>query len=297
MIVATAIVGVIAVERGSPFSSSPQTDPPRTGERFHGEGRALFEDLAIDPDPVTRWGSLECAHGSRHVWVATGGDEAGRGGRRPVEGGFRRLRVLDGDDFFGERCELGENDHLAGPTALYREGQRRITHVSIRLPAHFPLDASSWQVVMQMKQSQPSAGGGSPILALHAYAGRWRLQHDGLVASSRSDGELWSAPARVGIWIRFEFDVLYSQDEHRGWLRLRADLNGDDDMLDPNERPTQMRLQTLKREPAVSEGEGVPAGKSIPSHLRVGLYHDPAIECPRPRGCQIDVDSVRVYAG
>ena len=36
-------------------------------------------------------------------------------------------------------------------------------------------------------------------------------------------------------------------------------------------------------------------GESIPSHLRVGLYHDPHIKCPD--GCSIDVDSIHVSPG
>ena len=42
--------------------------------------------------------------------------------------------MLDGDDFSGERCELGENDWRDGPTAFYREGEHRMTYVSYGWP-------------------------------------------------------------------------------------------------------------------------------------------------------------------
>src|SRR5204863_4239860 len=36
-------------------------------------------------------------------------------------------------------------------------------------------------------------------------------------------------------------------------------------------------------------------GQSVPSHLRLGIYHHDPIPCRAPRGCAIDVDNVQVY--
>ena len=39
-----------------------------------------------------------------------------------------------------------------------------------------PAGTSSWQVLMQMKQTGPSNGsGGSPVLALEARQGQWQI--------------------------------------------------------------------------------------------------------------------------
>ena len=66
---------------------------------------------------------------------------------------FRKLTVFDGDNYSGERCELGYNtwnDGLASPTdphgtfSNYFEGVRRATYFSVKLPDNFPLNATSW---------------------------------------------------------------------------------------------------------------------------------------------------------
>lgn len=246
--------------------------------------RTLFEDHGSG-DAVSIYGSIDCASDER---VTTAGGAGARG--------FRRVRVLEGDDFAGERCELGRNDHRDGPTALYREGKRRLTGASIRLPHDFPLDTDHWQVVLQMKQSQPSAnGGGTPVIELDAYADRWRLRQGDSAGPSDDARELWSAPAALGVWTRFAFDVTYSSDPRRGRIRVSADLNGDGDFGDPGERSRAIRTYTLKRETAGPGQDGIAAGASIPSHLRIGLYHDPVIECPA-RGCTVDVDDVTITA-
>ena len=53
---------------------------------------------------------------------------------------------------------------------------------------------------------------------------------------------------------------------------------------------------TLKTEAAGSFNaeDGLAAGASIPSHLRMGISHDPSIPCPSPTGCSIDLDNIQV---
>ncbi len=204
--------------------------------------------------------------------------------------------MLDGDDVWGERCELGWNDHRGGPTALYREGDHSVTFASFRLPASYPLENTSWQVVMQMKQTQPSAnGGGTPVLSLEAKGGRWRLLQSTSNGPSGDTRELWTAPAARGVWTRFAFDVTYSQDPARGSVQVDVDLNGDGDASDSAERSPAIGTYTLKRE---TEGgcatDGIAPGESIPSHLRVGIYHHPAIACPPPTGCAVEIDNVQI---
>ena len=55
-----------------------------------------------------------------------------------------------------------------------------------------------------------------------------------------------------------------------------------------------MRTDTLKVETAGSGDDGVGAGASIPSHLRAGIYHDSAIDCNAPLGCQVDLDNIQI---
>jgi hypothetical protein len=166
--------------------------------------------------------------------------------------------------------------------------------VSLRLPNSFPLGAKRWQTVLQMKQAQPSAGGGgSPMIQLLAHNGYWHLS----VATNHDvrTWTRWRGRARHNVWVRFKLNVLYSRHHKRGVVRLRADLNGDGDFRDRKERAGPYHGTTLKRETGGGGTDGVNTGTSIPSHLRVGIYHDPKIKCPD--GCSIDVDSVHVSPG
>jgi hypothetical protein len=179
---------------------------------------------------------------------------------------------------------------------VYREGDRRATYVSIRLPDNFPLDATSWQNVLQIKQSGPSNGsGGTPILSVKAYNGQWILFHTPQ-GSEGPDTPIWQTTARKGIWTRLAIDALYSQDSAKGWVKLYVDANGDGDFSDSGEQSPIFHTNTLKRETAGTTSDGLAAGDSIPAHLRAGIYHDPQIACPAPVGCTTDLDNVQVVA-
>ena len=252
----------------------------------------VFGDSGATEDAAAIWGKIDCASPTRHRRILIGGDPRPEPGDGIVGAtAFRRLTVFDDDDVYGERCELGLNDWREGPTALYREGQRRITTVTLRLPKSFPLGAKRWQTVLQMKQAQPSAGGGgTPVIELFAFRGKWQLS----VATNHNvrTWTRWRGYARRGRWVRFVFDVRYSRHHKRGVVRLRADLNADGDFRDRKERAGPYHGTTLKRETGGGGADGIDRGSSIPSHLRVGIYHDPAIRCPD--GCSIDIDSVHV---
>lgn len=265
--------------------------------RNKGGGSALIAaDTGSVADPNRFWGEVECASASRQQLIESGGDEHTmiRGWPQGNDA-FRRLTVVDGDNFYGERCELGDNYRRA-PTAFYHERERRITELSLRLPPGLPVDSGLFRVVMQMKQTQPSAGGGgSPMLQLQVLTGRWRLIQSAKRTLTGRSRELWSAPARTGIWTRFSLDVRYSRNPKRGFVKMRADLNGDGDYLDGFEQSRRIRTYTLKTEIPGGLRDGLKPGSSIPSHLRTGLYQDTAFSCPPPGGCSIDVDNVEVY--
>ena len=251
----------------------------------------VFSDSGANTRPASVWGSVDCARSSRVHERRHGGD---RHARRRTGSSYRRITVLDGDDFWGERCELGRNGDHHAPNVLYHAGQHRITFMSIRLPSSFPLGVNTWQVVMQMKQTQPAANGdGTPVLSLDAFNGRWRLEQSTSAGRSYNTRELWSAPAHKGTWTRFAFDVHYSRHRDRGSIKVYVDLNRDGDATDHGEQSRRFHTYTLKRETSGGTGDGIPPGHSIPSHLRAGIYHNPAIRCPKG-GCAVDLDNVQV---
>jgi hypothetical protein len=257
--------------------------------------KLLASDTASVASPLTFWGAVQCGTlakvlPSRASLLASGGDPHAMvsGGTQP-DSAFRRMTAFDGDDFYGERCELGENDSRTGPTVFYHEGQHRATYLSLRLPSNFPLNTSNWQTVMQMKQTQPSDDNCcGPELEMQATRGEW------VIADSWNI--LWTFPAQTNKWTRFAWDVYYSQDPSKGWLQVSADLNGDGDFNDSDERSPVIHTATLRTEPEGPHGasDGLAAGAPIPSHLRVGIYHNSSIPCPSPTGCSVDVDNVQV---
>jgi hypothetical protein len=247
----------------------------------------IASDTGVNEDPAQFWGRIDCEDPQRQQLLRTGGDTHETGaGESQGNTAFRRLRVLDGDNVYGERCELGEND-MSGPTAFYREGERRVTYMSIRLPDSWNVDDPKWRVVMQMKQAEPYHNPDvSSIFQLEADNGTWHL------ISSWSN-PLWSAPARTGIWTRFAFDVTYSSDPAKGLVRIYVDLNDDGDFDDSGEASPLIHHETLKAEVPGGDSPYLP-GQSIHSHLREGVYQDTRYSCPHPAGCYADYDNVQV---
>jgi hypothetical protein len=259
----------------------------------------VASDTASNPNPLPFWGKIDCQSSSRHQQLTTGGDPSPTAdGSAQGNSAFRRLTVLDGDYISGERCELGYNWAYdsdpgtgirgPGPTVFYREGMRRATYMSLRLPANWAMNDPRWQAVMQMKQAQPyNNPTAAPIIALEVMSGRWILFNNG--------SKLWSTPATAGSWTRFAFDAVYSQDPGKGSIQVHVDLNGDGDSADSGETSPVFHVATLEAETSGSDTR-VAVGSSIPSHLRAGIYHDATIPCPPSAPCSVDVDNVEVLA-
>jgi Polysaccharide lyase len=255
----------------------------------------VTSDTASSSSPLSAWGKIDCQTTSRHQQVSSGGDPhpAAVGGSQG-NSSYRSLTVLDGDNVWGERCELGLNDHRSSPTIHYHEGMRRATYGSYRLPANFPLETEDWQGVFQMKQAQPADnGGGTPVLSFGAYAGEWKLFHSEPGPTSE-DAEIWSTPAEKGVWTRIAVDAFYSQDPGRGWIKVYVDRTGDGDFSDSGEQSPAFQIATLKYETGTDTSDGLSAGQSIPSQLRIGMYHNSSISCPPPTGCSIEADNIQV---
>jgi hypothetical protein len=289
--VAAAVIPLPPIFPPSP-DPPPEEDCELSLSRLNtADCAVLASDTGRPRDPLPLWGSVECAATTRHHRPARGGDRSPTGYGVPQGGGaYRRLAVRDGDEFSGERCELGRNSHLSSEHTfmLYREGEHRVTFLSLRLPKRFPLRGPRWQTVWQMKQTQPSAnGGGGPMIEVQAFGRRFWLINDHQV--------LWSTRARRQIWTRFAIDARYSQDSSKGTLKVYVDTNGDGDASDEDEESPLFRRSTLRTE---TEGgvpdDGIEPGQPIPNHLRVGIYHDPIYPCAGPRSCVVHVDNVQV---
>jgi hypothetical protein len=294
-------IGRTRADRGGGFSACVQLRPTgkrkirlravgrrgvraRTTVRISAQGGSgcelhlLQEDLATDPDPMSLWGDIDAISPSRHQWFSSGG---------PDGGPFRRMTALDGDLYHGnsERAELGNSNYLLDHGRLdtfylYRAGMRRVTSFWMRLPSSFPINTDDWQVVMQMKETDPATNtDGTPIIALQATEGQWILKQSASSGPSNDTRVLWRTPARVGIWTHIVVDATYSTDPAAG--RIAMTIGG--------ASSPQLRTYTLKSEVS-PPGPDLRAGEPIPSHLRLGIYHDP----PMP-GTSVDIAQVQIF--
>jgi hypothetical protein len=254
-------------------------------------------DRARNPDAAAIWGPLDCQRQGAwrpdwwkkplvprsYKWFSSGG---------PADQPYRRLTVFDGQGDRGERCELGFSDwgnhwRTNGSFQVYHEGDHRLTGFWLRFPDNFPINTRAWQLVSEMRQSDPAmSAGGPPVLGVYQNRGRFHLLHYG-----RGSNPLWtSGPIRRNTWTPVVEDVVYSRDPAKGSIRLNTDLNADHDVSDPGEASPLIHTTTLKGE--TRSGGPIPRGASIPSVLRVGPFHDRAIPCPD--GCSLDVGPVGV---
>jgi chitodextrinase len=245
-------------------------------------------DSSATQDPLPGlWGSIEAVDASRYQYVTSGGDtQQMADGTSQGNSAYRQLTVVDGDDHWGERAELGrnwwangENDSATktdGAFALAHEGDRRITFWSMRFPSGFPMDVNAWQQIAQWKQAQPytdadtatrNPDGNGVTLELQMYANQFRL--------CTWWQQRWATAAPpTGKWIRFATDITFSQWPNTGKVRVFVDSNADGDFLDPGEASPVWQGATLAY--VTTADSGLAAGDSVPSMLAMGLYHNPS---------------------
>jgi polysaccharide lyase-like protein len=278
----------------APNPDCPLAQPNSTvGMTVPSSCTVVASDTASNPDPISFWGKIDCEASSREQQQTAGGDShLTATGTSQGNSAFRRATVIDGDDVWGERCELGNNWSQPtgatpagpGPTMFYQDGERRLTYASLRLPSSTPM-GSDWRTVLQMKQMQPyNNPTPGPIIELQLRGNQWMLVN--------SWQGIWTAPAQQNTWTRFAFDVTYSPNPSIGSIKVYADLNGDGDFGDANEQSSVIHTATLETETVTSSYSPYGVGQSIPDHLRTGIYQDPNYSCPT--GCSMDVDNVQV---
>lgn len=278
----TAAVGTPTLARSFSFQTTIHADPM---------------DVA---DVVPEWGAIQAASSARYTLVTTGTDTRPRGDGTAAPANYRHLALVDGDNFFGERNEVGANERRNGITGgtgtfmLYQPGQTYQTYFSMRLASDFPVTNANWQVIMQMKQCQPYTNDGhsSPIIALQARQSQWQLITD---IHTESD-PYWTAPATLNRWTRFRLDITYSKDVALGRIRVQIDdRSGSPTDFVPQYDSGDLYGATLTAAVGAQSGSGwsLTDGQEIQSHLRLGPYRNSVIS----GNTSIDLANVQVYQG
>src|SRR5918995_4717879 len=218
-------------------------------------------DPGIEPTPEDLWGDIQCQVDSRYEHHVTGG---------PDGGPWRQLTVLDGDDFYGERCELGRNTKRYGRSSatdhrgtfyLFRNGDRRIIDWYFKLMPGIPVSTYG-NTIFQLKHTCPCGN----ITALPELGLPVRLPNLYLRVGDPDPTvrDRWSTPVETGVWYHATLDVTFSLTDADG--RVQLTIDDVDGVADARSSPT-FSLATINRDD----------GRPSPDHLRMGQYRNVAI--------------------
>jgi len=198
------------------------------------------------------WASSSCETSSRVSRVIS-----------PTSQGLNayRLELRDGDDSYGERCELGQANPPRSGFPLFEEGEERWIAFQVRLPDDYPVETSRWNVFHQLKQI---GGMGTPALSMEVRDGKFHLMNSSNNGESCCTTTRWSGPAERHRWVKFNLHVKFSPNPAVGFVELYGDLDGSGQKLLMQKTNTH----TMKRDGS---------GDAVPSHSRIGMYRDSSV--------------------
>src|SRR4051795_98245 len=212
-------------------------------ESFSGAERPVGQD----------WASYSCADASRVQQVDS-----------PVAQGKHawQLEVRDGDNSYGERCEVGMGNPSKTGFPLFNEGDERWISFQVYLPDDYPIDTKDWNVMFQIHQE---GDGGCPPLALHVENGRYRLFNTTKNTYVFDTYKMWSAPATRNHWARFTIHLNNSTSDKKGFVEMFGDLDG-------------TGMKRLMDKTYTHTATKYANGSMMTNHARVGIYRNPAIK-------------------
>lgn len=199
------------------------------------------------------WASWSCQNSSRFAEVASPSIQ----GRKAY-----KLTVQDGDDSWGERCELGQGNPDRNGFPLFRNGDDVWISYSVYLPDGYPINTRDWNVMFQIHQE---GDGGCPALAMHVEEGQWKLFNSSSRRYVFDTVEKWHAPAQLNRWTKFTIHLKNSPDDDKGFVELYSDLGGNG-MQQVMPR-TYMHTMTVRSD-----------GSAMINHARIGIYRNPRIQ-------------------
>jgi hypothetical protein len=201
---------------------------------------------------LQEWANFSCADPGRIKQVG-----------EPVAQGSSAYRVElhDGDDSFGERCELGMGSPMRAGFPVFEDGDESWVAYQVYIPAGFPSDGNRYVDITQFKQVNDLC---APALSLHVEDGEMLLFHSADNRSSCGGRPVWRAPVAYGRWIKLLFHVQWSSDPARGSVELFGDIDGGG----MAELLPRTPMFTMKMDPA---------GNTLPVGARIGIYRDRAV--------------------
>jgi hypothetical protein len=199
------------------------------------------------------WASWSCADSSRFQEVSSPSNQ----GQKAY-----KLTVQDGDNAWGERCELGDGNPSRNGFPLFNNGDERWISFSVYLPDGYPINTNDWNVIFQIHQKDD---GGCPPIAMHVEDGQWKLFNSSRPTYVLNTVEKWAAPAQLNRWTKFTIHMMNSPSDDKGFIELYSDLGG-------NGMQQVMPRTYMHTMTAFADGSG------MINHARVGIYRNPSIQ-------------------
>jgi hypothetical protein len=214
---------------------------------------ASIEAVADAERPLAQeWANYSCADASRVQEVES-----------PAAQGKRayRLEVRDGDNSYGERCEIGMANPGKAGFPVFHEGDERWISFQVYFPDDYPVDTPDWNLFFQIHQQ---GDGGCPPISLGVEDGQMKLFKSARNTYVLDTREMWAAPVQRNRWIKLTLHIKNSTDENTGFVELFGDLDGSG-------------MKTLLPRTATHTMTLTSAGTAMTNHARVGMYRNPAI--------------------
>jgi hypothetical protein len=202
-----------------------------------------------------------------------------------------RSEVRDGDDSYGERCEL-ENGNTSSSRlhedVLFHRGQEAWVAFQTFLPPDFSFAEDGAPVsfpgdgglLMQLKQLGSC---GTPALGIVTGRGQFAMRNSaGNGCESGSMKSLWSVPMVLGRWVRWLVQVKFDTDPEVGFTATWYDPDGLGlrpivPRLDLGKPVEGNRIYThTQKSPTDHPNPACPESDDC-SHARIGIYRDPDV--------------------
>jgi hypothetical protein len=198
------------------------------------------------------WASYSCADRSRVQQVASPSAQGNRA---------YRLEVRDGDNSWGERCEIGMGNPGRSGFPLFHQGDERWISFQVYLPDDYPISTPDWNIFFQIHQE---GDGGCPPISLGVDHGQFKLYKSTSPHYVTDTSEMWSGPAEHNRWVKFTLHIKNSTNPKDGFVELFGDLDGQGEKL--------LLERTATHTMTIASGGG-----AMINHARVGIYRNPAI--------------------
>ncbi|MEA2459175.1 MAG: hypothetical protein QOC95_2147 [Thermoleophilaceae bacterium] len=201
---------------------------------------------------LEEWANFSCADSSRINRVESPSAQ----GRYAY-----RVDLHDGDDSFGERCEMAMGSPTRAGFPVFAPGDENWIAYQVYLPSGFPSDGDKYNEITQFKQVNDLC---APALSLHVEQGKLQLFHSADNRGSCGGRSVWAAPVAYGRWIKLLFHIGWSSDPSTGFVEVFGDIDGGGlAQLMPRTPMFTMKMDSQ--------------GRTMPVDARLGIYRDSAI--------------------